>query len=190
MKTFKLIVFGMMLMLAGTTYGQLSVRVNVGTPPAWGPAGYNDVRYYYLPDIECYYDVQTSMFVYPMGSRWIHSRELPARYRGYDLYHGYKVTMNGYHGNTPYMHFRENRMSYGKGYRGREQHNIGERHDNRGRGHEVYQQNRYNHGNDRGVDRNIGKNNHQQERGNAKGPQNNRGNDKNKNEGHDNGNRK
>lgn len=186
MKTFKLIVFGMMLMLAGTTYGQLSVRVNVGTPPAWGPAGYNDVRYYYLPDIECYYDVQTSMFVYPMGNRWVHSRALPARYRGYDLYHGYKVTMNGYHGNTPYLHFRENRMSYGKGYRGREQHNIGERHENHDRGREGVQSNRNFHGNERGGDRNVGRDNHQ-ERGKG---QNDHGNDKNKNEGHDNGNRK
>ena len=64
MKTIKIIAFGMMLMLAGTMQGQISIQLNLGTPPQWGPADYDDVRYYYLPDIECYYDVPHSMFIY------------------------------------------------------------------------------------------------------------------------------
>jgi len=185
MKTFKLIVFGMMLIFAASVEGQVSVRLNVGTPPAWGPAGYNGARYYYLPDIESYYDVNNSTFIYFSGNTWIHSRFLPARYKGYDLYHGYKVVMNDYHGNAPYQNFREYRTRYARGYRGREQHNIGERHDNRERGHEVIR----NHGNERAQDRNFhpnnGRDNHQnnermnQHNGSA------RGNEKNKNEGHD-----
>ena len=127
MKKLKFLVFGIALMFAGSAYGQLSVRLNIGTPPAWGPEGYNDVHYYYLPDIESYYDVQSSMFIYYSGNRWIHSRNLPSRYRNYDLYGGYKVPMSGYRGNTPYSNFRGHRMKYARGYRGHEQRNIGER---------------------------------------------------------------
>ena len=38
---------------------QFSLSVHFGPPPPWGPAGYASVRYYYLPDIEAYYDVQS-----------------------------------------------------------------------------------------------------------------------------------
>jgi hypothetical protein len=126
MKTLKFVVVGMMLILAGSLQGQSSVRVH-GTPPAWGPAGYNNVRYYYLPDVEAYYDVQTAMFIYMLENRWIHSRYLPHRYRNYDLYHGHKVPMHNYYGNTPYTNFREYRMRYSKGYHEGSQRTIGER---------------------------------------------------------------
>ncbi len=131
MKTIKLLVFGLMLTLAGSVQSQFSVNVHIGTPPAWGPAGYNDARYYYLPDVEAYYDVQTSMFIYISGNNWIRRSYLPSRYRNYDLYHGYKVVMKDYRGNSPYSDFREHRMKYARGYRGAEQHNVGERHERR-----------------------------------------------------------
>ena len=57
MKTLKLVVLGIVLIFAGATQAQISVRFNIGSPPAWGPAGYSDVRYYYLPDVQAYYDV-------------------------------------------------------------------------------------------------------------------------------------
>jgi len=189
MKPFKLFVFGMMLMLAGSAQSQLSVNVHIGTPPAWGPSGYNDVRYYYLPDVEAYYDVQTSMFIYISGNRWIHRSYLPTRYRNYDLYHGYKVVMNDYHGNSPYSNFRQHKMKYAKGYRGAEQRNYGERNDNRGR----QQSNQPNRNVERKDERNQVRNMNQ-ERGNNN--ENRHGNNKNENHGneknndHDNGNGK
>ena len=110
MRTIKLLAFGLMLTLAGSMQSQLSVNVHIGTPPAWAPAGYNDVRYYYLPDVEAYYDVQTSTFIYISGNQWIRRTYLPSRYRNYDLYHGYKVVMKDYHGNSPYANFREHKI--------------------------------------------------------------------------------
>jgi len=145
MKTLKFVVVGMMLILAGALQGQLSVRVHVGTPPAWGPAGYSNVRYYYLPDVEAYYDVQTSMFIYMSGNRWVRRSYLPDRYRNYDLYNGYKVVMNDYHGNTPYTNFNDYRARYSKGYHGSPQRNIGARNHqntNQVRPQPVVQQNR------------------------------------------------
>ena len=130
MKAFKILAIGLMLILAGSAQSQLSVNVHIGTPPAWGPSGYSNVRYYYLPDVQAYYDVQTSMFIYIAGNQWVHRTYLPARYRNYDLYNGYKVVMNDYRGNTPYSHFKEHRVKYSKGYRGEFQKTNGERRDN------------------------------------------------------------
>ena len=127
MKTLKLVVLGMVLLLAGATQGQISVRFNIGSPPEWGPAGYSDVRYYYLPDVEAYYDVESSMFIYFEGRRWIHRSYLPNRYRDYDLYNGYKVVMRDYRGNTPYTQFYQQRRLYSKGYHREPQRTIGNR---------------------------------------------------------------
>lgn len=127
MKTLKLIVIGIVLFLASPVKSQVSVNINLGSPPQWGPVGYTEVRYYYLPDVEAYYDVQSSMFIYYGGGTWIHRTYLPKRYRGYDLYGGYKVVMSDYHGNTPYTYFNEHKIKYAKGYHGQSQKTIGER---------------------------------------------------------------
>ena len=127
MKILKIIFLGVPLFLASIMNAQVSVSVNIGVPPPWGPVGYTSVRYYYLPDVEAYYDVQSSMFIYYGGGAWVHRGYLPARYRSYDLYSGYKVVMKDYHGNAPYTHFKEHKMKYAKGYRGEAQRTIGER---------------------------------------------------------------
>lgn len=127
MKALKLIVVGIMLFLSYAVQAQVSVNVNIGSPPPWGPVGYTEVRYYYLPDVEAYYDVQTSMFIYYGGGVWVHRAYLPARYRSYDLYNGYKVVMTDYRGETPYVHFREYKTKYARGYHGEKQRTIGER---------------------------------------------------------------
>lgn len=70
------------------------VTVNVSIQPDWGPAGYNHVDYYYLPDIDVYYYVPSKQYVYLSDNHWVWRNNLPARYQGYDLYNSYKVVMN------------------------------------------------------------------------------------------------
>jgi hypothetical protein len=125
MKNIKSILIGAFLLLSSIAGAQVSVNVNIGSPPQWGPVGYNDVRYYYLPDIECYYDVHTTMFVYNSGGVWLHRAYLPSHYSHYDLYDGYKVIINDYRGDSPNIHFHNHKVKYKKGYRGKEQKTIG-----------------------------------------------------------------
>lgn len=125
MKTINLLLIGILFCLANTVQAQVSVNINIGSPPAWGPAGYTEVQYYYLPDVEAYYDVQSSMFIYFAGGAWIHRLHLPHHYRNYDLYGGYKIVLSDYHGKSPYNHFNDHKMKYAKGYRGKEQQTIG-----------------------------------------------------------------
>ncbi len=130
-KSLKFIAIGILFFLAHAGQAQISVNVNLGAPPQWGPAGYNDVQYYYLPDVEAYYDVPSSKFIYYSGGIWVRRATLPSRYRTYDLYNGYKVVMTDYRGNTPYTHFKEHKSKYAKGYRGQPQKNYGERPEHR-----------------------------------------------------------
>jgi len=131
MKTLKLFSLAIALILANTAIAQISVNVNFGPPPLWGPVGYNEVRYYYLPDVEAYYDTRSTMFIYYGNGRWNRGASLPRRYRNYDLYSGYKVVMSGYHGETPYDNFNEHKMKYARGYRGEMQRTVGERPEKR-----------------------------------------------------------
>lgn len=127
MKVIKLVALGMVLFFAGAAQSQVSMHINIGTPPLWGPAGYSDVRYYYLPDVEAYYDVHSSMFIYFEGRAWVRRSYLPSRYKNYNLYDGYKVVMKDYHGEAPYYKHREYRTLYPKRFRGPSQKTIGER---------------------------------------------------------------
>lgn len=72
---------------------RLNVNVNVGRP-AWGLPGDYAGDYYYLPEIDCYYDIPHRQFIYLTDGRWMIGAELPVVYRGYDLYGGYKVAIN------------------------------------------------------------------------------------------------
>ncbi|MEL1241844.1 hypothetical protein [Flavobacterium flavipallidum] len=154
MKTLKFIIAAFIIFTTSTSANaQVSVNVNIGTPPAWGPAGYANIDYYYLPDIECYYDIRHSQFIYFGNGRWIHARQLPVRYRNYDLYHGYKVVLHDYHGRTPYAYFKNHKVKYYKGYKGKPQKAIGyrkyDKHDN-GRGNQHDNKHWDNHNSNRG----------------------------------------
>jgi hypothetical protein len=130
MKTLKLLAFGIVLFITSSMQSQVSVNINIGTPPLWGPSGYSNVDYYYLPDVQAYYDIRASQFIYFGGGNWTRSRYLPGQYRNYDLYNGYKVVLNDYHGRTPYSNYKEHKVKYYKGYKGKPQRSIGQRKSN------------------------------------------------------------
>lgn len=79
-----------------TTKAQVRVGVNFNftTQPIWGPEGNDYVNYYYLPDIDVFYNVPKHQYVYVKNGRWTFSRYLPYQYRNYNLYNGYKVVIN------------------------------------------------------------------------------------------------
>lgn len=62
--------------------------------PDWVPAYEPGVRYYYIPDIETYYDLTSRSFVYLDRGRWVSSYDLPMMYRNYDLYNGYAIALD------------------------------------------------------------------------------------------------
>jgi hypothetical protein len=150
MKNLKLITLGMLLIVSSSIQSQVSINVSLGRAPSWGPVGYASVDYYYLPDVEAYYDIRSTQFIFFSRGKWIRSRYLPNQYRNYDLYNGYKVVLNDYHGSRPYAYFRNHKEQYYKGYKGRPQRSIGNRNDD----HKKYE-NRKNNGN-----------NHREEKGN------------------------
>ncbi|MEO6150509.1 MAG: hypothetical protein ABIN95_01915 [Mucilaginibacter sp.] len=73
---------------------QISVNLNIGAQPVWGPVGYDHVDNYYLPDIDAYYNVPSRQYVVYENNVWVHRATLPSRYSYYNPYKSYKVVVN------------------------------------------------------------------------------------------------
>ncbi|MFL9832243.1 hypothetical protein ACSV4D_16090 [Flavobacterium sp. ARAG 55.4] len=116
MKTLKLITAAMFLFAASTSQAQVSINVNVGTPvvvrPAWVPHNHVGIDYYYIPEIQSYYDVNASMYVYLNRGNWVRTRYVPVAYRNYDLSRAHRVALRGYHGIRPYSHFTNHKVKH------------------------------------------------------------------------------
>jgi len=84
---------------------RVDVRLNINLPQ-WAPRYENveQVQYYYLPDIECYYDVLNREFVYLEDGNWIFRNTLPPAYSWFDLNNAFIVVLNS-NVHQPWMHF-------------------------------------------------------------------------------------
>ncbi len=76
---------------------RIAVNVNIPVPVEQAPvyqqpavvdqtqaADYGDSDYYYLPDVDAYYDVNAQCYYYYDGADWISAAYLPGDYRSYD----------------------------------------------------------------------------------------------------------
>ncbi|SHG51869.1 hypothetical protein SAMN05443549_104307 [Flavobacterium fluvii] len=172
MKTLKLMTLGIMMFFASNSMNaQVSINVNLGLQPSWGPVGYSSVNYYYLPDVQAYYDIRATQFIFLSNGAWIRSSYLPRQYRNYDLNRGYKVVLNDYHGSRPYTNYRYDKVKYYKGYKGRPQQSIGYKNGNKNHGYRNDNDNHGNNGNynNHGNNGNGNNGNHNNGNGNGNG---------------------
>src|ERR1044071_6950156 len=99
------------VLVSSTVHAQVGIRLdfNVDRQPVWGPTGYDHVEYYYLPEIEAYYNVSQKMFFYNDNGHWIGRSQLPYRFRDFDFFRSYKVVVNE---PAPYLHHDKYRALY------------------------------------------------------------------------------
>lgn len=97
-----------LLFLCSFSTNMKAQRVGIGvniTLPYWAPQYDNidRVQYYYLPDIESYYDVRNQEFVYLHDGNWLFSPQLPPYYSWYNFDNPF-VVMLDYSVVQPWMH--------------------------------------------------------------------------------------
>jgi len=135
-----LVAFILVISVVGySAKAQVRVNVNIGAQPDWGPYGYDYVDYYYFPDMDVYYNVPQRNYIYFDNGRWAFSASLPSRYRGYDLYHSYKVVINE---PRPYLRGDYYRERYAP-YRGRRDQDIRRDHHDNGKHNGWYKNGKY-----------------------------------------------
>ncbi|MGN0003610.1 MAG: hypothetical protein ACI35V_09255 [Sphingobacterium composti] len=127
------------LFISQSADAQVRVNINIGSQPLWGPVGYDYVRYYYMPEIDVYYNVASRKYTYYQGNRWVTKSKLPGKYRNFDLFRTYKVVINDA---NPWNYHKRHRGDYGR--HARNYHQVVLRdaprhhHDNRGRAKHNY----------------------------------------------------
>ena len=99
------------LFLSGTAFAQadINAKFNLDTQPIWGPTGYDYVDYYYLPDIETYYNVEKNRYYYYEDGHWLYQSTLPQRFATYNIYNSYKVVVNE---PRPWQNHKVNKEKY------------------------------------------------------------------------------
>lgn len=86
-------------------------RDNRSRQPDWGPAGYEYAEFYYIPDMDVYYDVGRSVFRIEERGRWVEVAVLPERFASHDIYSCYKVVING---RDPWLNHRNHHFAYNR----------------------------------------------------------------------------
>lgn len=97
-------------LLNNTANAQVNINVNLNNQPAWGPSGYDYANFYYFPDLNIYFDINSSLFYYLSGSKWISNQYLPSKYSKYDFYNMYKVVIND--NNQPWLNNKTHKKEY------------------------------------------------------------------------------
>ncbi|HEX4886801.1 MAG TPA: hypothetical protein VFV37_02040 [Luteibaculaceae bacterium] len=93
------------------TQAQVGISVNIGGPPAWAPYDCGDARFYFIPDLDVYYDVWYDNYWYIDCGRWVCNRGIPRRFARFDFFNCYKVVLD-YRGNQPYRYYNNHRVAY------------------------------------------------------------------------------
>lgn len=136
-------VFIAALALAGFAYKssdaqvRFHIGVNFGSPIYRQPvaAAVEDVQYadgddyYYLPDVDAYYDISNQLYFFMDGDRWVSAPYLPGRYHDFDWRYArhyevrghrpfmrndfYRERFNGFAGGNPDWRMHDNRFNHG-----------------------------------------------------------------------------
>ena len=111
MKKFMIIavIFAGSLFAPQTADAQIDIRVNIGMQPIWGPAGFEYVEYYYIPELDIYYYVPGRQFIYMVNGRWVARKKLPPYYRNFDFYRARLIVINA---RTPYLQHNYYKRKY------------------------------------------------------------------------------
>ncbi|WP_447641246.1 MULTISPECIES: hypothetical protein [Chitinophagaceae] len=81
---------------------QVSVQINIGgvfsaainSAPVMAPIAAVPSDYYYYDDINCYYDVANSQYIYPDNGMWYYSATIPVLFRNYDFRNARHIAMD------------------------------------------------------------------------------------------------
>lgn len=113
---------------------QISVNVNLGSRPQYHDRYENEVSYYFLPEIEAYFDIQAQVYIFNSPRGWVRSSYLPEYCRNYDINRGHRVALT-YIGYTPYADFKFHKQKY---YRENDRNYREEYYYNRNNGRNEY----------------------------------------------------
>lgn len=76
------------------------------------PANAIKATYYYLPEVESYYDVRNKKYIYAKDGRWFTATTLPAKHKSYNFSRSRKIVLTDKA--APYRNFKTHKTKYYK----------------------------------------------------------------------------
>ncbi|MCA0350275.1 MAG: hypothetical protein LCH35_13565 [Bacteroidetes bacterium] len=76
------------------------------------------IRYYYYPNLQAYFDLLKNVFYYQENGSWNISETLPKNYGGYSLYKMNHVSIRDYDDDEPYKNLDTHKKLYPFNFRG------------------------------------------------------------------------
>ncbi|WP_309641633.1 hypothetical protein [Flavobacterium sp.] len=80
--------------------------------PLFNPVTNCQLRYYYFPNLEAYFDTQKSIYYYKENGKWITAEEIPDGYRGYSIYNKATVYITDYDDDYPCQFIEIHKKKY------------------------------------------------------------------------------
>lgn len=80
-----------------------------------------DIRYYYYPNLQAYFDTKTLTYIYSKNREWVESTRIPTGHMGYSVYNTNKVAITDYLGDEPYLMIEDHKREYPAQYNAKRQ---------------------------------------------------------------------
>jgi len=117
MKNITYLILGMMLFSFNLSEAQVQLdTIYVRQKPV---STYVEVRYYYYPNLQAYFDTKIAMYFYKKDGAWIKSETLDPTTRGYSIKNGAYVMLKGFTEDEPYNYFEQHKALYPADYSSR-----------------------------------------------------------------------
>ncbi|MDI9256961.1 hypothetical protein [Flavobacterium sedimenticola] len=97
----------------------VNAQTTENNPKVVAATSNSEIRYYYFPNMEAYYDMENQVFRYQHNKTWMVSPQLPPNYGGYSLYKNERVVLTDYYGDHPEQFIKEHRKQYPYNPKGR-----------------------------------------------------------------------
>jgi len=112
-----MLVFSFNLSQAQVALNEVNVQSNnknaVAKPNEETPkTAFVEVRYYYYPNLQAYFDTKVAMYLYKEDGQWVESEKIAPTLMGYSLKNGQYVMLEGYTGEEPYELIEEHKAKY------------------------------------------------------------------------------
>jgi hypothetical protein len=117
MKKITYLIIGMMLLSFNLSEAQVQLdTIYIRQKPV---STYVEVRYYYYPNLQAYFDTKIAMYLYKKDGAWIKSETLDPTTRGYSIKNGAYVMLKGFTEDEPYNYFEQHKAKYPADYSSR-----------------------------------------------------------------------
>lgn len=103
---FAFVVGAVAALASPAAHAQVSINAQFGHP-AWGPAVPAGAQYYYVPEIDGYYDLAARNYIVQRNGQWVPVAVVP----GYNPANFHPVVVD-YRGRQPWLQYRDHHARY------------------------------------------------------------------------------